>query len=365
MLKIATAFSGIGSIEYALKKNRINHEIVFACDNGERELELSYDEINGLVEGLDHEDKKNEIDKLYNLCKKNNFVQDSYIANYDLNPENFYQDVRFLDGIKYKNKVDLFVGGSPCQSFSISGHRAGLDDARGTLFYDYARLVKEIQPKVFIYENVPGMLSHDGGNTFKIITEIFDSLNYNWKMEKLNSKNFGIPQNRNRIFIVGFRKDLGIVNFNFPKKEELKTKVSDFLDDEVDRKYYHGEKGFQWITKDTSLKKRVSINSDIARTQAANQQFNWCGDMVFYPIEEKQWALEDERIYCGEFKNIKGVARKLTPRECLRLMGYGDDFKIVVPDTQMYRQSGNSIVVNILESIFKSIVETGVYGENI
>ena len=348
MIKIATAFSGIGSIEYALRKNSIEHEIVFACDNGERELDKSFEEISTIVKDMEFTEKKLFIDKLYNEQKKNNYVQDSYFANYSIDKNHFYQDVRFLDGAFYKNKVDLFVGGSPCQSFSISGHRAGLDDARGTLFYDYARLVKEIQPKVFIYENVPGMLSHDSGNTFKTITEIFDSLNYDWKLKKMNSRDFGIPQNRNRIFIVGFRKDLEVSNFNFPIKQELTKTVADFLQEEVDEKYYHGEKGFKWITKDKSLKKRVSINSDISRTQAANQQFNWCGDMIFNPISKEQWAKDHERVYVGTFKGVEGVARKLTPRECLRLMGYGDDFKIVVPDTQMYRQSGNSIVVNIL-----------------
>lgn len=363
MLKLATVFSGIGAIEQALKKQRIPHEIIFACDNGERTLKIDYDTIKEKVKDMDHVETKDYIDKLYLKTGKTNYVQQSYLSNYDIDLENFYQDVRFLDGSYYKNEdIDLFVGGSPCQSFSISGHRAGLEDARGTLFFDYARLVDEIQPKVFIYENVPGMISHDGGNTFNIITGIFDSLGYNWYMAKLNSKNYGIPQNRTRLFIVGFRADLNIHNFKFPTPFKLEKKASDFLEEYVDKKYFHGEKGFLWVTKEKSLKKRVSINSDIIRTQAANQQFNWCGDMRFYPIEEQSWAIDDERVYVGEFKNIKGVARKLTPRECLRLMGYNDDFNIVVPDKEMYRQAGNSIVSNVLEEILKQIINTGVFG---
>lgn len=362
MIRLATVFSGIGSIEWALKRLNIEHKIVFACDNGERYLKKDYDDISKELNGLDHYEIKKYIDEMYDKTGKKNYVQETYINNYEIEPQDFYQDIRFLDGVFYKGKVDLLVGGSPCQSFSISGHRAGLDDARGTLFYDYARLIKEIQPKVFIYENVPGMLSHDGGNTFKIISEIFDSLDYDWRMEQLNAKNYGIPQNRTRLFIVGFRKDLRINTFSFPKYKELTTKVKDYLEEEVDKKYFHGEKGFKWITMEKSLKKRVSINSEIARTQAANQQFNWCGDMIFKPIDEEAWAKEDEKVYIGEFNGVKGVARKLTPRECLRLMGYGDDFKIVVPDQKMYRQCGNSIVVNVLEEIVKEVIKTGVFG---
>lgn len=362
MIKLATVFSGIGSIEWALKKLDIPHKIIFACDNGERYLKQEFDEIKKNVEGLNHYETKQFIDNIYDKSGKKNFVQESYTNNYQIQSEDFYQDVRFLDGKFYQDQVDLFVGGSPCQSFSISGHRAGLDDARGTLFYDYARLVSEIKPKVFIYENVPGMLSHDKGNTFRIISEIFDSLGYNWRMEKLNAKDYGIPQNRTRIFIVGFRKDLNINSFKFPKQLKLDTKVKDYLEDTVDEKYFHGEKGFKWITMEKSLKKRVSINSDISRTQAANQQFNWCGDMIFKPLESEKWAENHDRIYVGEFNGVKGVARKLTPRECLRLMGYGDDFNIVVPDQQMYRQAGNSIVVNVLEEIMREIINTGVFG---
>lgn len=362
MIRLATVFSGIGSIEWALKRMNIDYKVVFACDNGERYLKEEYEELKQNVIGLDHYQTKQYIDRLYAKTGKKNFVQETYMNNYDINSKDFYQDVRFVDGTYYRDEVDLFVGGSPCQSFSISGYRAGLDDARGTLFYDYARLIKEIQPKVFIYENVPGMLSHDGGNTFKIISDIFNGLGYEWRMEKLNSKNYGIPQNRTRLFIVGFRKDLNIHNFNFPKQIELKKTVKDYLEEKVDEKYFHGEKGFKWTTMEKSLKKRVSINADISRTQAANQQFNWCGDMIFRPIELEKWAEENDRVYVDEFKGVRGVIRKLTPRECLRLMGYDDDFKIVVPDQQMYRQCGNSIVVNVLEEITKEIIKTGVFG---
>ena len=361
MIKLATVFSGIGSIEWALKRLNLEHEIVFACDNGERYLKQETEEIKETLKGLTHSEVKRKIDKLYSSTGKTNFVQQTYQANYGVPDDRFYQDIRFLDGSQFKGQVDLFVGGSPCQSFSISGKRAGFEDARGTLFYDYARLISEMQPKVFIFENVPGLLSHDKGNTWKVISEIFDSLGYNWEMKKIKATDFGIPQNRTRIYVVGFRKDLDINNFSFPASKELDISLADLLDKEVDREYYHGEKGFKWVTKEKSLMKRVSINSKIARTQAANQQFNWCGDVVFRPIKDCKWAEEDPNIFVGDFRGERGVCRKMTPRECLRVMGYDDSFKIVVPDQQMYRQCGNSIVVNVLESIVEQINKTGVF----
>lgn len=361
MIKLATVFSGIGSIEWALKRLGINHEIIFACDNGERYLSETYDEICQKMNGLNSEQRKAYIEKIYNDTGKINYVQQTYQANYNVPNERFFQDIRFIKGEDFKDCIDLFVGGSPCQSFSISGKRAGFEDARGTLFYDYARLIKESKPKVFIFENVPGLLSHDKGNTWRVISDIFDSLGYVWKMQVLKATDYGIPQMRNRVYVVGFRKDLGIQTFEFPQKQELTKVVRDFLDVEVDKSYYHGEKGFKWVTKEKSLEKRVSINEDISRTQAANQQFNWCGDMVFRPISDCEWVRKESRIYIGEFRGQVGVCRKLTPMECLRLMGYDDDFKIVVPEKHMYRQSGNSIVVNVMESIMQEIIKTGVF----
>lgn len=359
MIKVATVFSGIGSPEYTLKKMGIEHSIVFACDNGERELKLDKEEIEKQISKLSDKEKKYYIDNLYDKTGKENFMQQSYLANYNLNENNFYQDIRFLNGNMFKGKVDLFIGGSPCQSFSISGKRLGFEDTRGTLFYEFARLVKEIQPKVFIYENVPGMLNHDGGKTWRVISSVFDQLGYRWRMFKLSAKDYGIPQNRTRIYIIAIRNDLNIFPPSEIPKVELNKTMKDFLEKKVDYKYYHGEKGFKWITKPLSLKKRVSINSDISRTQAANQQFNWCGDMIFEKYNMKRKY--PSKVFIGEYNGEKGVARRLTPRECLRLMGYGDDFKIVVPDQQMYRQSGNSIVVNVLEAIIKEILKTNVF----
>ena len=323
-INIGTVFSGIGAPEQAIIKLGLNYKIVFAGD----------------------------ID---NYCKQ------TYFANYDITEEQWHTDVRVFDATPYNNKIDLFVGGSPCQSFSIMGKRQGLEEARGTLFYEYARIVKETSPKVFIFENVTGMLNHDGGRTWTVISSIFDSLGYCWTYWTLNAKDYGLAQNRRRIFVVGFKscyKDL-FETLISPEKVELKTFMEGYLEKEVPNKYYLPIKGFNRVI-DPKHTKHVALNSKISRCQVACQQYNWFGDMRF-ETDIPQRIEKDERIYKGFYKGERGVARILTPRECLRLMGFPNDFKIVVNDTQAYRQSGNSIAVNVIEAVIRSIVNTGIF----
>ena len=366
-IRLATMFSGIGAIEFALKRLRLQTDIVFASDN----------------------------DK---------FVKQSYFANYKISDENWYDDVHDINGKKYQGKIDLLVGGSPCQSFSMVGKRKGLDDTRGTLFYEFARVVKESQPKVFIYENVKGLLNHDKGNTFDVIKATFDELGYKYSYKVLNAKDYGMAQHRERIFVVGF-KDKSI-DFEFPSAIPLEYKMQDFLEDYIDSKYYLKEKGVKFVTSSKNRKKRYTqINGDIAICQKANQQFNWHGDFIYEnqqeqefsefifdvnEVEEKYYLSDKIKTYvlAGGTKNFKtstktdlevarpllqsmhkmhragvdnyvthnkGRIRKLTPKECLRLMGFGDGFKQVVSDTQMYRQAGNSIVVDVLIAILKEM----------
>jgi DNA (cytosine-5)-methyltransferase 1 len=373
-IRVGTVFSGIGAIEHALKRMKLKHEIVFAGD----------------------------IDK---------FCKESYFANHKITEEHWHDDITKFDATPYKNKVDLLVGGSPCQAFSMVGKRLGLEDARGTLFYDFARVVNETKPKVFIYENVKGLLNHDEGKTWVFIKEIFASLGYKFSYQLLNAKDFGIPQHRERVFVVGF-KELD-TNFEFPKKELLCHNMQDFLEDYTNSKYYLKEKGVKFVTSSWNRQKKYTqINGDLALCQKANQQFNWHGDFVYEQaaqtelknsencfvfnvndVEEKYYLSEKVKKYVLSqgTKNFKtstntdlevarpllqtmhkmhragvdnyvthhhGKIRKLTPRECLRLMGFNDDFKIVVSDTQAYRQTGNSIVVDVLMRLTSKIIET-------
>lgn len=368
MLKVGTLFSGIGAFEQALKKLNIENKIVFACDNGDRELDVPKEKILGEIKDLSIEDRKKYVDNLYNSLNKPNYMKETYMLNYEVNEKDFHQDIRFLDGNMYKNCVDILVGGSPCQSFSIIGKRGGFNDTRGTLFYEYARIIKEVQPKAFIFENVRGMLNHDKGKTWETVKNTFMELNYKIYIKNnpiLNAKDYGIPQNRPRIFVVGIRNDLEFTDFVFPMEEELKTKVSDYLDNTVDYKYYLKQKGFEFVTN-PKYKNRAQVNSDIMMCQKANQQFNWNGEFVFKELSE----IEDEKIienaYVGEYNGKKGVARKLTPYECVRLMGFSSNFRFPddQPDHIKYTQSGNSIVVNIFEKILPNIYATGIFNED-
>lgn len=360
-IRLATVFSGIGAIEQALLKQKIKYEIVFACDNGERYINLSDEEKQSLLK-MNFVERNNRVKELYESTKKINYVKQSYFANYDISEDRWFDDIRFIDGNLFKNKVDLFVGGSPCQTFSIIGKKAGLEDARGTLFYDYARLVNEMQPKVFIYENVPGMLMHDKGNTWKVIKEVFESLGYKTYYKVLNALDFDIPQDRKRLFVIGF-KDQN-VNFDFPTTTRTTKKMSEFLDDEpVAVNHYLGKKGFEFVTN-PKYKNRARVNREIMQTQKANQQFNWNGDFVFVPLNKvANYPDIMKRAYVGEWNNQRGVCRQLTYRECMRLMGFSEEYKITVPNRYAYRQAGNSIVVNVLESLIREIMKVVDFNE--
>ena len=356
------------------------------------------------------ESQKKYVDSLYKGLEKKNKVKCSYMANYDISEENFHWNAAFLNGKQYRGKVDLFVGGSPCQSFSLVGKQRGMEDTRGTLFYEYARLIDEIKPKIFIYENVRAVISHDNGKTWKKMQEIFNELGYRYYYDVLNAKNYGIPQNRERIFVVGFREDVSPKEgFHFPKPIPLERTMKDFLIENAPGGYFLPKKGVEFITKEKNLEKCFTqIDGEIQLCQKKNQQYNWHGDFIFQsekeakekniPELEKYFLSEKVKKYVlasgtknfyskpeidldvarpllttmhkmhragiDNYVTTEGRLRKLTPRECLRLMGFSDEFKIVVADTPMYQQAGNSIVVDVLTAILKEI-EIEKYGDKL
>jgi len=408
MVRLGTLFSGIGAIEQALLRLDVTHQIVFACDNGELELKLlpaplqkEYDRLKKIARyritpeetkrlgklTQDERDiiennaqtvanlrtipeKRRYVEELYEKYSKGvNYVKQTYVENYNIDNDDFHLDVRFFDGRDYIDKVDLMVGGSPCQSFSSNGKRGGFADTRGTLFHDYARIISEVRPKAFIFENVKGLLVHDKGNTWTVIKNTFRELNYNIYIRKgengeekavLNALEYGIPQQRERVFLVGIRNDIKLKqDFMFPIPIKLKRTNKDFLDDTVPAKYYLGQKGFEFVTTHPT---RAQVGRTIQKCQKANQQFNWNGDFIFEPLDKKKHTKEIlDRAYVGCWQGQRGVIRMYTPRECLRLMGFPDSFIMPHNDNVMWRQSGNSIVVDVLMALVNELIKTGVF----
>ena len=361
MINIATVFSGIGSVEWALKRLGIEHNIVFACDNGEIELEgLNEEEEKEKIRAMDTKEEQQEyVRSLYAKSKKTNFVKKSYLSNYNLKEEDFLYDVRFIDGTKYRNEVDLFVGGSPCQSFSIMGYQKGLEDTRGTLFYEYARLVSEIRPRVFIYENVQGMLKHDNGNTWKVISNTFDSLGYKINYKLLDSKDYNIPQTRRRIFVIGFREDIN--TFEFPKELDLEYTMQDFLETNVTfGNYTANEKGINLKYSTGEIDQKYFLSDKVlAHVMSTGTKGYYTKPEIDLKIARPLLSSMHKMHRAGVDNYVtctNGRIRRLTPRECLRLMGYDDTFKQVVSDTQMYKQAGNSIVVDVMAKVIEQII---------
>lgn len=403
MIKIGSDFSGVGAFNQALQRLGINYEEIFACD----------------------------MDK---------YARQTFIENYGepkYYPENVY------DREIPKESLDIYMTSPPCQAFSLAGKRKGENDKRGILFYNSHEFILKNKPRYFIFENVKGLLSDAKGRTFQIWLDMLggksvngnpvifpreDAVPYHVYWKVINAKDHGVPQNRERVFIIGIRDDKDNV-FNFPKEEHLIKKLKDILETEVDEKYFltdktidsflkhkkrHQEKGtgFQWQPKD---------ENDIANCLRANGSLCptdntlWIAD---YRNDEGLRIRKDNISPCmtssmkgGEWKANQGTRnppivgftnnkrlnenlekqkgklkdkmlldsynkttyedfsctidtrinasnnhhlidtykiRKLTPRECFRLMDFPDTFKWSVSDTQAYKQAGNSIVVNVL-----------------
>lgn len=190
---------------------------------------------------------KKNVEHIFS-CEFDKFARQSFQAIYGIDDKHFHKDVREMDGKEYVGKVDVLVGGSPCQSFSIAGLRNGTDDQRGQLIYQYVRIVEEVKAPVIVYENVKGIMSIDGGNTVKEFIQTLRGLGYYCHYEILNSKDYGVPQNRERFFLVGFLDHEAYYRFQFAPKQPLTKRLKDVLEPSVDEKYYLSEtaiKGFQ------------------------------------------------------------------------------------------------------------------------
>ena len=320
MIKILELFGGIGACSSAFTRLGIEYEIIDYV----------------------------EIDK---------YAVKSFNAIHNTNFEP--QDIRKWDK---DIKVDLIMHGSPCQDFSLAGKQAGGDEGSGTrssLMYETIRIVEKLKPKYVIWENVKNLLSKKHRHNFDAYLETMKQLGYTNYYQVLNAKDYGIPQNRERVFtvsILGNEK-----KYEFPPKQPLKLKLKNMLEDKVDEKYYLSDKMINYIKENYNLKsKQKQLRSLIEKTnfeegkvlnmdlynQNTNENTSQC---LTTPNHNSQRLFDGLRI------------RKLTPKECWRLMGFDDeDFEKasrVNSNTQLYKQAGNSIVVNVLISILKELIK--------
>jgi len=379
-------FSGVGAFDYAIervcKAKGLKHKRIYACD----------------------------WDK---------FARITYSHNHG-EPEYYPKDV--YDREIPEESLDVYMTSPPCQAFSLAGKRKGKDDERGILFFNSHEFIKKNNPRFFIFENVKGLLSDDGGKTFQewinmlggksvngvpILFPHEDSVPYHLYWKVLNSKKHGVPQNRERVFLIGIRDDQDN-SFRFPKEERLIKKLKDVLEDEVDEKYFLSEKMVEQLLSSGqntdhlnvdkvantlrcggggSLTQKhsfdmIKINSETRRGRVVKEvaqtldtscnQGVWIGD---YRSDEGLRIRKDGNAPCmtssmrdsKEWNPKAGTRnppivgnsysiRRLTPRECFRLQDFPDSFEFsVVSDSQAYKQAGNSITVRVLELILRNL----------
>ena len=360
MLKVGSDFSGVGAFDQALKRLNIEYETIFACD----------------------------WDK---------YARQTYIENYG-EPKYFPKDV-YERNIPNQS-LDIYMTSPPCQAFSLAGKRKGEDDKRGVLFYNSHEFIQNNKPRYFIFENVRGLLSDSNGRTFQIWCDMLGGKSVNgnpvlfprqdatpyhiyWKV--LNAKHYGVPQNRERVFIIGIRDDADN-NFRFPKKQHLTKRLKDVLEGNVNEKYFLSEQALKSIIYNKDNLQKSKVDPDIAN--ALQTPGHSCGvykgmnaisvnsalkkgyevatenDSINFSVpnsETRRGRVGKEVAQTLDTACNQGVInrnniRRLTPRECFRLMDFPENFKWTVSDTQAYKQAGNSIVVNVLYELLKKLL---------
>ena len=267
------------------------------------------------------------------------YAVETYKANYD--NEIIYGDINEieLDSIP---DCDVLIGGFPCQPFSMMGEQRGFDDARGTLFFRIAEVIKYktengCKPKVVVLKNVKALRTHDNGRTFATIKRILEEdLGYKVYDSILNSAEYGIPQTRNRTYIVCFANEN--IKYEFPETKDLEIYLQDLLEQDVDDKYFLSDKILPTILSNGTggYKAKSEIDLKIARPLCAT-------------MAKMHRACQDNYV------TQKGRVRRLTPRECARLQGFEDSFVIPVSDCQAYKQFGNAVTVNVSRAVAESV----------
>jgi len=265
------------------------------------------------------------------------FARKTYFENFNEEP---HGDITKIHA-KEIPSFDILLAGFPCQPFSNAGLKKGFSDTRGSLFFDIARIIEFHKPKVVFLENVKGFKGHDKGNTFRVVQQTLEGFGYNVFAKVLNAKHFGVPQNRERIYIIAFLDST--VDFQYPSKLDLSVKVGDILDKKVDEKYTISDRLWAGHQR-RKLEHREKGNGfgyslfteDSKYTSTLSARYYKDGSEVLIEQENKN-------------------PRKLSPREAGRLQGFPDKFKIVVSDVQAYKQFGNSVAVPVIRELAKNI----------
>ena len=337
-MKYFSLFSGIGGFElgilYALCGTK-KYEYEKAIGQCQRQRRLESDQTTRLAcVGF------SEIDKYATQVYKNHFPAHKEYGN--------VQQINWND----VENFELLVGGFPCQSFSIAGKRKGFDDTRGTLFFEIARAAQEKQPRLLLLENVKGLLSHDKGRTFGTILHTLDELGYDLQWQVLNSKNFGVPQNRERVFIVGHLRGtdrpqvfpLRQTNEVYPTDNNRKVAKC------LDSNYHKG-----WL--DYGQRTMIKENNFQIKTAGYINKKHECN--AYYKIDG---IIPTLRAKAGgqtrgrAIETINTKIRRLTPIECERLQGFPDGWTIGISDTQRYKCLGNAVTVNVVQAIAERLL---------
>jgi DNA (cytosine-5)-methyltransferase 1 len=292
-----------------------------------------------------------------------------YTSEWDIHAQNVYEynfgekpagDITKVDE-KDIAKHNILCGGFPCQAFSISGKQKGFEDTRGTLFFDVARIAKYHKPQIVFLENVKNFERHDKGKTLKVVTKTLSDIGYNVYYKVLNAGFFGVPQKRERIYIIGFRNDLKVEKYDFPQPPNTPITLKELL------------------LPDSQTENHVIKRNDIKLKRHINVQIDMFGNYPLKPIRigTVNKGGQGERIYheCGHaitlsaygggvgaktgLYYINGKVRKLAPKECARLMGLPNNFIIDPSGSQAYKQFGNGVVVNVLQYVILDILKKG------
>lgn len=314
------------------------------------------------------------------FCEIDKFARKSYKAIHDTKGEIELHDITAVsdESVRGIGRVDVICGGFPCQAFSVAGKRKGFEDTRGTLFFEIARFASILRPRLLFLENVKGLLNHDGGNTFETIIAALDELGYDAEWQVLNSKNFGVPQNRERVFIIGHlrgKRTRGVFPFGGNSEEINGNNIIQINDSKKIRKQLKYENIWRVIdtkgiapTLDTmqggNREPKIKVREATAQGYAEAEIVDSVN--LAHPNSKTRRGRvgkgQANTLLTGESQGVVTPdfrIRKLTPRECWRLQGFPDwafdKAQEVNSNSQLYKQAGNSVTVNVIEAIAREL----------